>query len=240
MTSANVGRAYNRWLKRSVAGKLYGLLTGMPGLLFVNTPAFKLHEELQLRPENRLLDVGCGTGALLQLLAARVPFQRPPVGIDLSSVMLRLGEQPARVSLVEGSGTALPFADESFDVVTCAHVVKHLDERSLLQLLAEIRRVLTYGGIALIWDFAPTRSRLLNRWNEYIITLGVRDCTLRNYTTLSAYALEAGFEWVSNAHLRPFIYPPIPRTSVIMGKAPIGWTGEAERAPATTDIGRAP
>jgi hypothetical protein len=41
----------------------------------------------------------------------------------------------------------------------------------------------------------------------------VRECNLRSYTTLSAYALEAGFEWISNAHLRPFIYPPIPRVS---------------------------
>jgi hypothetical protein len=31
---------------------------------------------------------------------------------------------------------------------------------------------------------------------------------------------------VSNAHLRPFIYPPIPRVSVILGKAPFGWREE--------------
>lgn len=225
MTAARVGSAYNRWVKKSATGKLYGLLAGPPGLMLVNTPVFNLHNELQLRPETRLLDVGCGSGALIELLASRVAFQRPPVGIDLSASMLGLGE-PRRVSLVEGSGTQLPFADESFDVVTCAHVVKHLDDTSLFLLLAEIRRVLTFGGIAVLWEFAPTRSRLLNAWNEYVITLGVRDCTLRGYTTLGAYALEAGFEWVSNAHLRPFIYPPIPRVSVIMGKAPVGWTEE--------------
>jgi ubiquinone/menaquinone biosynthesis C-methylase UbiE len=190
--------------------------------MLVNTPVFKLHDELQLRPETRLLDVGCGSGALIELLAARVAFRRPPTGIDLSATMLRLGT-PQRISLVEGSGTQLPFADESFDVVTCAHVAKHLDDASLIAMLAEIRRVLSFGGIAVIWEFAPTRSRLLNRWNELVITLGVRGCNLRGYTTLSAFALEAGFEWVSNAHLRPFIYPPIPRVSVIVGKAPFGW-----------------
>jgi SAM-dependent methyltransferase len=225
VTAARVGRTYNRWIKKSVSGKLYGLLAGPPGLMLVNTPAFDLHNELQLRPETRLLDIGCGSGALIELLASRVPFQHPPVGIDLSTSMLRLG-QTRRVSLVEGSGAQLPFADESFDVVTCAHVVKHLDDMTLLLLLAEIRRVLTFGGIAVLWEFAPTRSRLLNAWNEFVLTLGVRDCNLRGYTTLSAYALEAGFEWVSNAHLRPFLYPPIPRTSVILGKAPIGWTDD--------------
>jgi SAM-dependent methyltransferase len=222
VTSTSVGRAYNRWVKKSVSGRLYGLLAGPPGLMLVNTPAFNLHEELQLQPETRLLDIGCGSGAMLELLASRVAFQRPPVGIDLSTTMLHLGD-PERAVLVEGSSVQLPFADESFDVVTCAHVAKHLDDTSLLLMLAEIRRVLSFGGIAVVWDFAPTRSRLLNRWNEFVVTLGVRDCNFRGYTTLSAFALEAGFEWVSNAHLRPFIYPPIPRASVIMGKAPIGW-----------------
>jgi 2-polyprenyl-3-methyl-5-hydroxy-6-metoxy-1,4-benzoquinol methylase len=222
MTAERVGRAYNTWVKKSVSGKLYGMLAGQPGLMLVNTPAFGLHEELQLRPETRLLDVGCGSGALLELLASRVAFRQRPAGIDLSTTMLHLGS-PKRASLVEGSGVQLPFADESFDVVTCAHVAKHLDDASLLMMMAEIRRVLSFGGIAVMWDFAPTRSRLLNQWNEFVITMGVRDCNLRGYTALSAFALEAGFEWVSNAHLRPFIYPPIPRASVIMGKAPMGW-----------------
>jgi cyclopropane fatty-acyl-phospholipid synthase-like methyltransferase len=222
MTTERVGRTYNRWVKKSVSGRLYGLLAGPPGLMLVNTPAFSLDEELQLRPETRLLDLGCGSGALLELLASRVRFERPPVGLDLSSTMLHLN-RPESAELVEGSGVQLPFADESFDVVTCAHVAKHLDDASILLMLAEVRRVLSFGGIALLWEFAPTRSRLLNRWNEFVITLGVRDCHLRSFTTLSAFALEAGFEWVSNAHLRPFIYPPIPRASVIMGKAPVGW-----------------
>jgi ubiquinone/menaquinone biosynthesis C-methylase UbiE len=225
-----VGRTYDRWLKRSVSGRLYGLLASPPGLMLVNTPAFKLHEELQLKPENRLLDVGCGSGALLQLVASKVGFSRPPAGIDISRSMLDLGHGHG-LSLVQGSGTQLPFADESFDIVTCAHVVKHLDDLSLLSLFRETRRVLTHGGIAVLWEFAPTRSRLLNAWNERVITLGVRDCILRSYTTLSAFALEAGFEWISNAHLRPFIYPPIPRVSLIMGKAPIGWAEHHPEVP---------
>jgi SAM-dependent methyltransferase len=223
MTSASVGRSYNSWVKHTPLGRLYGLLAGPPGLMLVNTPAFKLHEELRLRPETRLLDVGCGSGAMLQLLASRVRFQRSPVGIDLSAAMLELGNERRRISLVEGSGTEMPFADESFDVVLCAHVVKHLDDHTLLLFLREIRRVLAHGGIALIWEFRPTNSRLLNAWNEWFITFGVRECNMRGYTSLSALALEAGFEWVSNARLRPFLYPPIPRTSIIAGKAPIGW-----------------
>ena len=57
--------------------------------MLVNTPAFKLHAELQLRPENRLLDVGCGSGALLQLLASQVAFRRPPVASTSATSMLQ-------------------------------------------------------------------------------------------------------------------------------------------------------
>jgi SAM-dependent methyltransferase len=224
VTEARVASDYSRWVRSSLSGRLYGLLARMPGLMLVNTPAFRLHTELQLRPENRLLDIGCGSGALLRLLTSRAHFTKTPVGVDLSRTMLTLeDDKKGRESLLQASGLALPLADESFDVVTCAHVVKHLDDDGLLDLLREIWRVLVPGGIALLWEFAPTRSKLLNAWNERVVTLGVHECNLRNYTTLSAYALEAGFDWVGNAHLRPFLFPPIPRVSLILGKAPKGW-----------------
>jgi ubiquinone/menaquinone biosynthesis C-methylase UbiE len=172
-----------------------------------------------------VLEVGSGAGQCSRWIRAQGGRS---VGLDLSLRQLQHSRRIDEVSGISvpsvlGTATELPFADGSFDVVTCAHVVKHLDDASLLLLLNEIRRVLTDGGIAVLWEFAPTRSRRLNAWNELVITLGVRDCELRSYTTLSAFALEAGFEWISNAHLRPFIYPPIPRVSLIMGKAPIGW-----------------
>jgi ubiquinone/menaquinone biosynthesis C-methylase UbiE len=202
--------------------------------MLYNTPAFKLHEELQLHADNRVLDIGSGRGALLQLLASRVRFERPPVGVDVSRAMLDLAE-PGSTQRLQASGTSLPLADESFDVVTCGYVTQHLDDDGLLALLREVRRVLTPGGIALVWDFAPTRSLALNNFHARVLALGADEATTRNYTTLSAYALEAGFEWVSNAHLRPFLFPPIPRVSIIVGKAPIGWEPPAMAEGLTPD-----
>lgn len=196
-------------------------LGSVPGSMLYNTPAFKLHEELQLNPDNRVLDIGCGRGSLIQLMASRVAFRRPPVGVDVSSALLRLGQDDS--SRLQASGTSLPLADSTFDVVTCGYVSQHLDNDGLLALLREVRRVLTPGGIALMWDFAPTRSGALNAFHDRVLSAGNIQARTRNYTTLSAYALEAGFEWVSNAHLRPFLFPPIPRVSIIIGKAPIGW-----------------
>jgi ubiquinone/menaquinone biosynthesis C-methylase UbiE len=197
-------------------------MVSIPGTILYNTPALKLHEELQLHAGNRLLDIGCGRGASLQLIASHVPFRKPPVGLDLSRTLLgrSVGERSAQY--LQGSATMLPLADASFDVVTCSYMTQYLDDDGLLALFQEVRRVLTDGGIALIWDFAPTRSRALNAFNNRVLDITGAGIT-RTYTTLSAYALEAGFEWVSNAHLRPFLFPPIPRVSIIVGKAPIGW-----------------
>jgi hypothetical protein len=61
-----------------------------------------------------------------------------------------------------------------------------------------------------------------------LLTAGVEECHLRSYGSLSAFALEAGFEWVGNARLRPFLFPPIPRVSLIVGKAPPTWQGELD------------
>jgi len=222
----HAGAAYDRWLRRSVSGRLYSLLTTLPAQILVNTPAFGLHQELQLKPESLVLDVGCGSGALLQALAARVRFRRPPVGIDPSGAMLALGRARPGVRLLRGTGASLPFAEATFDAVICAHVVKHLADAELLTLLREVRRVLVPGGLAVVWEFAPTGNAWLDRWNRWLVTLGVKECTLRGYRDLSALALEAGFDWVANAHLRPFLYPPVPRVSVILGKAPPGWVRE--------------
>ena len=234
MNESRVARDYDRWLTGgSLSGLLYGAISSLPGTVLVNTPAFRLHTELQLRPDQRVLDIGCGRGSLLQTLCARVAFQKPPVGIDLSRAMLRLGAEdsqrsPHDIALLRASGTSLPFADGVFDLVTCGHVVKHLDDDALLTLLTEIRRVLTPGGIALVWEFAPTTSQRLNALNRAVLTPGVGAFELRDYATLSAFALQAGYEWVGNARLRPFLFPPIPRVSLLLGKAPPGWIDGAE------------
>ena len=203
--------------------------------MLYNPPAYKLHEELQIHAENRVLDIGCGRGALLQLLASHVKFDKPPVGIDVSRAMLERVPAESPAIRLQAAGTSLPLADGLFDVVTCGYATFDLDEDGLLEMFREIRRVLTPGGIALIWDFAPTGSHRLNAFHERVLALGRGDANVRNYTTLSAYALEAGFEWVSNAHLRPYLFPPIPRVSIIIGKAPIGWTPEGMKEGLTPD-----
>ncbi|HXH22268.1 MAG TPA: class I SAM-dependent methyltransferase, partial [Dehalococcoidia bacterium] len=223
-------RQYDRWLQgRSLSGKAYEFFASVPGSMFVNTPVFRLDRLLRLRADQRLLDVGCGRASLLQVLASRVRFEKPPVGIDLSPEMLRRARRDSAramspdISLVQGSALSLPFRSELFDVVTSSYLIKHLDDAGLVRLLREMHRVLKAGGLALLWEFGPTRSESLNRWHRWLLTRGVESCNLRSFADIAAAATSSGFEWVENAHLRPFLFPPIPRVSVILGKAPEEW-----------------
>jgi SAM-dependent methyltransferase len=246
VSEADTAREYDSWLRAgglSAAG--YSFLAGVPGAVISNTAAFRLHETLGLRPEHRLLDVGCGRGSLLQIVGARVHFETPPVGIDLSREMLRRAVA-AEIDLAQAAATALPFADASFDVATCSYVVKHLSDEDLLGFFTELHRVLKPGGRAVVWEFAPTRSQRLNDWNRWVLTRGVRASKLRGQTALAAFGIHAGFSTVETAGLRPFLYPPIPRVSLIYGKAmaPVVTAGqavatEAEGWRSRTGLGRA-
>jgi SAM-dependent methyltransferase len=72
-------------------------------------------------------------------LAGRLAAQHPEyVSIDID---------PA-AAMVQGDITALPFADESFDVVICSHVLEHVEEDA--KAMRELRRVLATGGWAAI------------------------------------------------------------------------------------------
>lgn len=105
----------------------------------------------------RILDVGCGTGSLAIRLA-RAGFT--VVGIDSSPDMvararskLAAAGEGLRLDFREGDGSALPFADGSFDLVTLVAVLHGPPAEARLALLAEARRV--SRGAVLVHDYPP-------------------------------------------------------------------------------------
>jgi ubiquinone/menaquinone biosynthesis C-methylase UbiE len=94
-----------------------------------------------------ILDVGCGTGANMQKLLAR--YGRV-VGLDFAHEAVRFASNRCSSGLVQASGDAIPFADESFDLVTALGVICQLGLRSDLAALEECYRVLRPGGRVLI------------------------------------------------------------------------------------------
>ena len=74
-----------------------------------------------------------------------------------------------------------------------------------------------------VWEFGPSNSKLLNRWNSGVLSRYVSPPHLRPINTLIDVAKISGFEYVDSAGLRPFLLPPIPRVSMIGGKPPDGY-----------------
>lgn len=104
--------------------------------------------EILARSDARVLDICCGTGDLTAALLAERPVNsEPTTGLDFSPEMLRLAERKyagRNVRWVEGDAMALPFPDNSFDLVTSAFGFRNL--RNYGAGLAEIHRVLRPGG----------------------------------------------------------------------------------------------
>jgi len=92
----------------------------------------------------RILDVGCGTGANLNMLSRHGDVE----GVDVSVQALSYCKERGLQNVKHGTAEELPFADASFDLVTALDVVEHLDDD--LEGLREIRRVLKPGGFALL------------------------------------------------------------------------------------------
>jgi ubiquinone/menaquinone biosynthesis C-methylase UbiE len=105
----------------------------------------------------RLLDVGCGTGRTLHQLAIAHPTMRLH-GADLSPAYIKLArkrlEHVAELTLAVENGEALPWADETFDVVTSTYMFHELPRNARRNVVREMLRVVRPGGLVVIEDSA--------------------------------------------------------------------------------------
>jgi len=105
----------------------------------------------------RLLDVGCGTGYLLRLLAGRCPTASELAGVDPAPSMIETAQQTAddrRLRFTVGAAERLPYPDHHFDLVVSTTSFDHwADQRAGL---GECARVLAPGGHLVLADlFSP-------------------------------------------------------------------------------------
>src|SRR5687768_2302408 len=142
----------------------------------------------------RILDVGCGTGANLKMLAAYGRIE----GVDISEQAVDFCRERGLDSVKLGAIEELPYESGSFDLVTALDVVEHLDDD--VAGLREVRRVLRPDGRVLV--FVPA----------FMFLWGVQDDVSnhrRRYTLprLLSAVEEAGFsiEWSSYANISFFM-----------------------------------
>ncbi len=141
---------------------------------------------LHLRGDEHALDMGCGRGAVMAMLAKLLP-RGHVVGLDLWRTEDQSGNNPEvtrrnlsaegvgeRCELKTGDMLAMPFEDNTFDLVVSSLAIHNIDERDLhnharrLQAVSEAARVLKPGGSLLITDLLWTR-----RYAQHLRQLGM-------------------------------------------------------------------
>jgi ubiquinone/menaquinone biosynthesis C-methylase UbiE len=127
-----------------------------------------------VKPGQRVLDVGCGTGYFARLLAASVGADGLAVGVDASPEMIRYASHQARrvrnAQFQLGAAESLSFPAEHFDVVVSSLFMHHLPADLQPVALTEMWRVLRPGGTLLIAEASVPRAfplRLLARLHGY-------------------------------------------------------------------------
>lgn len=187
-----------RLSERQYRTRIRDLYDGPAGAVLAVGSLLSLHEPLVGRMLRRrqfdvtrfhsILDVGSGAGQILGHLLKWTPVQTQIVACDLSHKMLRRARQrvkSARPWYIAADMTRLPFADASFDCVTCGWVIEHLaDPRPGL---TELGRVLNPGGSLLLLATEDTYSGAIvsRTWQ----------CRTYNRKELQQACAEAGLPW---------------------------------------------
>jgi ArsR family transcriptional regulator len=154
-----------------------------------------IDKSLGRRPLGRLVDIGTGTGRMIELFAPRAAHA---IGIDRSSEMLRLARVKLETagiqsSLRQGDMYALPLQDESADSVIIHQVLHYA--HSPAAAIAEAARVLAPGGTLLVVDFAAHEREELRERDAHI-RLGFED------EVMAGWFAAAGLEVDQVQHLK--------------------------------------
>ena len=158
-------------------------------------------EALTLSGEERVLDVGCGTGEFEQLVRERYPQARL-VGIDVTPQMLEVARGKFRdvpeITFLRMEAEALPFAPGSFDVVVSCNMLHHV--RAVDVVLREWARVLRPGGRLIIvdWSRDAWHCQLAHYWlrlvkRSYVTMYRARElCELATGQGLTVESVKIG------------------------------------------------
>jgi ubiquinone/menaquinone biosynthesis C-methylase UbiE len=143
----NVYKQKTKKYFNKISANYYDTWDGKYSLSMYEGVLNKIHKQ----PFKSILDVGCGTGAILSTVISEYKDIQA-CGIDLSEKMLEKAVEllGKNVKLVVGDSDSLPWDDDSFDLVICNASFHHYPEP--LKVLMEMRRILKSNGRLIIAD----------------------------------------------------------------------------------------
>jgi SAM-dependent methyltransferase len=164
-----------------------------------------IRDGTNLEPGTRLLEVGCGVGAVLAVLGQEFPGVRL-VGVDIEPRQLEfarghLERAGVEATLLEADALDLPFRDESFDHIWMMWLLEHIADPPAV--LREARRVLVSGGgiTAIEVDYSTCRAEPSTPAIEALVRAMVRGMAASGWsdagTRLPGWLRDAGFREVA-------------------------------------------
>jgi SAM-dependent methyltransferase len=182
-----IRRRWQRRLQRRKVGRAYDMAREIARVLPANA---------------RVLDVGCGSGFIAHHLSAMTGTK--VVGIDLGANI------EAAIDYRQFDGQHFPVADESVDAVLLCYVLHHAQRLEVV--LHELRRVLSAGGRAVVYEDIPSAcwDRILCWTHNLKWRRRTGPCTFHSRSEWSAMFKSAGFEVITERPLsrwRNFTHP---------------------------------
>ena len=161
-------------------------------------------EQIKAVPYKALLDVGCGTGLLIDILTKQKAARY--CGVDLSDEMIRVAKSKSitGAEFLVGSADRLPYPDESFDIVTCSQSFHHYPYPE--KAMQEAMRVLKSGGLYILSD---TGIGGLGAWidNHILFKLAKSgDCHTTNRKGIEKMMVSTGFTIADSRQVKGMIY----------------------------------
>lgn len=132
----------------------------------------ELIAQAKIARDHRVLDLGCGTGALVLLLKRQYP-ELQIIGLDPDPKALQRARQKARresfaAHFDQGFGDALPYEDDTFDRVVSSFMFHHLEGDERRQTMQEVSRVLKPGGSFHLLDFTSDEHGSSGFWRRLV------------------------------------------------------------------------
>lgn len=154
-------RAYN----------FFGFLYGQTAARLERPAVMRGLARAQVRPGERVLEVGVGTAAVHARLRSRVGAHGQLIGVDLAPRMLAITRRRVPdARLVQADARTLPFPSDLFDLVWASYLLDLIPIAEMAALLAEFRRVLKPAGRLLLVNFSknggPNAGERLTWWER--------------------------------------------------------------------------